>query len=148
MKNYSGLLIFLLTILNCNMAFADVNVRGYYRADGTYVHPYTRSEPHKKGQASTANKTTVEPLQKSEQPIKKKDKKKKKHKKSKKDSANAVEKQPAEAKAAKKTTKHKTRRPRSRSQALGDKAWQSKGDFINQRGRPQTRGNVIRRPKR
>ena len=27
-------------------AFAQVHVRGYYRSDGTYVQPYTRSSPN------------------------------------------------------------------------------------------------------
>jgi hypothetical protein len=33
-----------------------VYVRGYYRKDGTYVRPHTRSRPHAKGGSSTPKK--------------------------------------------------------------------------------------------
>lgn len=39
------LIIFLLLALS-NIAFADQSVNGYYRKDGTYVQPYTRSSPN------------------------------------------------------------------------------------------------------
>jgi len=39
-------LIFVGVISTVAFAFADSNVRGYIRRDGTYVKPYTRSSPN------------------------------------------------------------------------------------------------------
>jgi len=42
MKNFSFLFLFLISFL----AFAQVQVRGYYRKDGTYVRPHVRTAPN------------------------------------------------------------------------------------------------------
>jgi hypothetical protein len=39
------LLALLFTLSFTNNVFADVDVKGYYRSDGTYVAPYKRSNP-------------------------------------------------------------------------------------------------------
>jgi hypothetical protein len=38
--------LFLVAISLWNIAFADQHVRGYYRKNGTYVQPYTRTSPN------------------------------------------------------------------------------------------------------
>jgi hypothetical protein len=56
MKKYSILVLLTTSIFYLTSSFAEVNVRGYYRADGTYVHPYTRSDPHRKGEKKVTSK--------------------------------------------------------------------------------------------
>lgn len=47
MKKLIVIMIGLLILLGWSLSFAkDVNVRGYYRKDGTYVRPHIRSSPN------------------------------------------------------------------------------------------------------
>ena len=46
MKLLSGFLFFPLVTFVEEVANADVNLKGYYRSNGTYVQPYTRTSPN------------------------------------------------------------------------------------------------------
>ncbi len=46
MKLLSGFLFFPLVTFVEEGANADVNLKGYYRSNGTYVQPYTRTSPN------------------------------------------------------------------------------------------------------
>ena len=45
MKNFILLLLSAFVIFFASPSFADQHVNGYYRNNGTYVQPYTRSSP-------------------------------------------------------------------------------------------------------
>lgn len=43
---FAVLFVFIIFLSFVSTSFAYVNVRGYYRSDGTYVRPYVRSNPN------------------------------------------------------------------------------------------------------